>query len=108
MTSELFSFLKDNLEDIFNLSPSSTIGSFQDHEIEVSLNFMKISLYIDNKAVDSCRVSLWPKKDAVLVRGLIECDQKRHLVHVYGKSSLLAAPRIKICVDGEKIAGDDF
>jgi hypothetical protein len=95
------------LGEILNYSPFTTIGSFLGHEIEVSLDFKKISLYIDGKKIDSSRVYLWPKRDAILLRGAITAGEREHAVHVYGKTGLLRGS-VKICVNGRRIAGDDF
>jgi hypothetical protein len=100
-------YLQENVEDFFNYGPSTIMGNFNGHDVEVSLDFKKMSLYIDGQIAESSRVYLWPRKDSVLLRGVISEGQNKHFVHVYGRSGLLKAS-IKICVDGKRVAGEDF
>jgi hypothetical protein len=106
---EFFSYSRylQKIEDFFNYSPSTIIGNFNGHDVEVSWDSKKISLYIDGQIAESSRVYLWPSKDSVLLRGVISEGQNKHVVRVYGISGLLKAS-IKICVDGKRIAGEDF
>jgi len=97
---EIFDYLNDKTDLFLNASPSTTTGHFRDHEIAVSSDLYRIFLYIDNQEVEESRVYPWPKKDAVLLRGVIRKGTKNHLVHIYGKGSFLRT-RIKICVDGK-------
>jgi hypothetical protein len=107
MLNEFLDFMKSNIEIILSPSPSAITGRFSGHEIIVSFDHKKMCLYIDNELAESTRTYLWPQKDAALLRGAIKEGEVKHMIHVYGRSSLLKA-KIKICVDGERIAGDDF
>jgi hypothetical protein len=100
-------YLRENIENFVNYSPSSTAGNYNGHIVEVSLDFKKISLYIDGQLVETSRVYLWPSKESALLRGVINEGRSKHIVHVYGMSGLFRAS-IKICVDGKRIAGEDF
>jgi hypothetical protein len=105
-----FSFFKhfrELLDTILTPSPKAVKGTFMNHTIEVMLTERKVVLYIDNKRVDSSRVYLYPDSDVALLRANISSDKKSHLVNVYGKSGLFSAS-LKICVDGERIAGEEF
>jgi hypothetical protein len=103
----ILGYMAKHVEEILTLGPSETKGVFKQHSIAVVLHSKKVSLYIDGQNVDSSKVYWWPKKDVALLRGSIKDSDKRHVVEVYGISGLRRA-RIKLCVDGERIAGDAF
>jgi hypothetical protein len=100
-------YLTSTIDDILNGGPTTITGRFGRHEIAVSLDSKKITLYIDGESVETSRVYLWPKKDAALLRGAITERGKKHLIHVYGMSGFIK-PKIKICLDNKYIAGEDF
>jgi hypothetical protein len=95
------------IDEFLNPRASETRGEFKGREIVVGLTSDLVSLYIDGRSVDSKRPLLLPQRDVAILRGPIEVSDSHHLVEVFGQSGLLRA-KIKICVDGNKIAGDDF
>jgi hypothetical protein len=107
VTKEILSFIKENVAFFTTWSPSETKGVFKGHDISVMLHDKELFLYIDGHQADKQRTYLWPKKDAVLLRGIIKKGKKTHSVEVYGRSGLFEA-KIKICVDGAKVGGSDF
>ena len=95
-------------EFLSDRTPYEYKGIFEGHQIAVRLSSKELKLYIDGKGVDSVRPFIWPKRDVALVRGVIKSGQQAHVVEVHGRSTILRRPKIKISVDSEKIAGDDF
>lgn len=107
MLDQLFGLIRNNVDDLLNFSPSTTKGSFLGHSIEVSLDEKKLSLYIDGALAETSGTYWWPRKDAILLRGVVSEGSIRHEVHVYGQSGILKT-KIKICVDEQHIAGEQF
>lgn len=94
------------LEEISDPTPLETKGTFNGHQIAVRLSATELKLYVDGQIADAVKPSLMPRRDVALVRGSIKDGARIHVVEVYGRSSF--RPKIKICVNGEKLAGDDF
>lgn len=107
MITELLSYLTHNIDGFLTRSPSETKCAFKKHPIAVILDNKKLSLYIDGQSVDTSRVYWRPKRDVALLRGAIKEGRKSHVVEVYGMSGFLRS-NIKICVDGERLAGTEF
>ena len=105
---ELLKSVKDNIDDLLNFSPSSVKGSYADHRIEVFFDAKFLRLYVDGKIVDESKVYFSPRRDVALLRHTIENQGELHHIEMFGTSSLFSLPRVKICVDGNKISGDDF
>jgi hypothetical protein len=103
----LVSHVKDILDTVLTPSPKAVKGTFMNHTIEVMLTAREVVLFIDNNRIDSSRIYLFPDSKTALLRGNIDSGKKLHLVNVYGKSGLFSAS-LKICVDGEHIAGEEF
>ncbi len=102
--TDLFNAL---LESFNRRSPYEFKGTFKGHQVAVRLSSDELKLYIDGAGIDSTRPFSWPKRDVTLVRGPIKDGEEVHIVEVYGRTGF-RRPKIKICVDGQKIAGDDF
>jgi hypothetical protein len=83
-------------------------GTYKGHPIAVHLSSRDLKLYIDGESVDSVPPLRWLRKDVALVRGAIKEGESVHIVEIYGRSMFIRRPKIKICVDGERIAGDTF
>jgi hypothetical protein len=95
------------LDPIRYRTPWEFKGTFKGHQVAVRLSSKELKLYIDGSGVDSVPPFSFPKKNVTLVRGPIKHGKALHLVEVYGRTGFFR-PKIKICVDGQKIAGDDF
>ncbi len=65
---------------------------------------LDVVLYIDGEIADTNLEFFGLNSKAALLRGAITDHGQRHLVEVYGRS--IWRRRLKICVDGTKIAGD--
>jgi hypothetical protein len=90
------------------ITPWEYKGTYKGHQIAVRLSSKELKLYIDGESVDSVPPFNWPRKDVALVRGAIKEGELVHIVEIYGRSTFVRRPKIKICVDGERIAGDTF
>jgi hypothetical protein len=66
--------------------------------------YTEARLYINGKVVDTNSDSFLINSRAAILRGSIETKDRIHVVEIYARS--LVRTRIKICVDGERIAGD--
>ncbi|HEY8033490.1 MAG TPA: hypothetical protein VIF02_14255 [Methylocella sp.] len=80
---------------------------FEGHMIAVGLMPEEVTLYVDGNKVDSKKPLLLPRRDVAILRGPTQVGDSRCLVEVFAQSGFLGA-KIKICVDGNRIAGDDF
>jgi hypothetical protein len=80
---------------------------FKGHQIAVRLSLTNLQLYVDGVIKESAKTVFAPAKEVSLVRSAIEEDNLIHIIEVYGKSGFFR-PKIKICVDDDRIAGDDF
>jgi hypothetical protein len=85
-----------------------TKGLFEGHQIAARVTFEEIKLYIDGASVDAAKTSLLAGKDVALLRGAIKSADRTHVVEVYGQSTWWRRPKIKICVNGERVGGDEF
>jgi hypothetical protein len=99
--------LKAIFDPLAYRTPYEFKGAFKGHQVAVRLSSKELKLYIDGSGVDSVPPFTFPKKDVTLVRGPINDGEQVHIVEVYGRTGF-RRPKIKICVDGQKIAGDDF
>lgn len=63
-----------------------------------------VKLYIDGEIVDTNLEILGIRNKAALLRGMITDQSQRHVVEVYAHS--MWRTKLKICVDGTKVAGD--
>jgi len=81
--------------------------TFKHHLISVYTSSANVSLHIDGNQIASRTPQLLPKKHIPILEATINDKFFNHKVEVFGKSGLFKAS-IKICVDGKKIAGDDF
>jgi hypothetical protein len=81
---------------------------FEGHQVAVRITYQEVKLYIDGVKVDSSKTSVFPERDIAFVRGAIKGGDRTSIVEVYGQSAWWGRPKIKICVDGQKIAGDEF
>ncbi len=89
-------------------------ADFDGHQIAVrnswgpALSFKSLNtelrLYIDGKVVDSNTELFSITRKSAYLRGNIEISGQFHIVEVYVRA--LIRTKIKICVDGKKIAGD--
>ena len=92
-------------------------ATFHNHQIAVrnswepTISFKGLSglstnirLYIDGNVVDTSSESFSVSSDVAILRGSIEVRKKIHVVEVYARSVLRT--KIKICIDGTKVAGD--
>lgn len=73
-------------------------------DFEGSIEGSEISLSIDGKIVDSSRRKFWLRTSVPVLRGDLQIDGRTHRVEVFVRA--LFQVRIKICVDGQKLAGD--
>ena len=63
-----------------------------------------VKLYIDGEIADTNMEILGISNKAALLRGVITDQSQRHVVEVYARS--IWRTKLKICVDGTKVAGD--
>jgi len=63
-------------------------------------------LYIDGKVADTNSETL-AVSDSPIMRGQIVDGDKVHVVEVYARSGLFRV-KLRIHIDGKKVAGDDF
>jgi hypothetical protein len=72
----------------------------------LSLKFLSLDLelYIDGEIADTNLEFFGINNKAALLRGAITDQGQPHLIEVYGRS--IWRRRLKICIDGTKIAGD--
>jgi hypothetical protein len=63
-----------------------------------------MKLYIDGEIADTNLEFLGIGSKAALLRGAITDEGQRHVVEVYGRA--IWRTKLKICVDGTKIAGE--
>jgi hypothetical protein len=63
-------------------------------------------LYIDGKVADTNSETL-AVSDSPIMRGQIVDGAKVHVVEVYARSGLFRV-KLRIHIDGKKVAGDDF
>jgi hypothetical protein len=97
----------DIIDELLNAGPIEVKTRFYEAKIAVRLDSKEIKLYVDGKSVDTAKVSFFPKRNVALLRHEIKRDNVGHEVEVFGKSGFFRA-KIKICVNGIRIAGDDF
>lgn len=64
-------------------------------------------LLIDGKVVDLTKAWILSPKSALVLQTSLDQDKDRYVVTVYAKASLFRN-LLKLCVNGERIAGDDF
>jgi hypothetical protein len=72
----------------------------------VSLKVMwtEMRLYIDGELADTASDAVSFNKEVAILRGKFDVDGRPHIVEIYAFSSWTV--RMKICIDGEKVAGD--
>jgi hypothetical protein len=103
----LLKYTRDTIDDLFVWSPTSVKCRFLEHTVEAVLTAREITLFIDNNRVASSKVYLYPSTDTALLRGNIRSGDRLHLIDVYGKSGIFSAS-LKICINGERVAGAQF
>src|SRR6516164_8138643 len=87
--------------------PTETKVMFKEHQIAIKLRVSSIQLFIDGKKVDPEKTALFPNKNVALLTASITEADKTHIIEVYGQSGFWQ-PKIKICIDQQKVGGDDF
>jgi hypothetical protein len=98
----------DLFAEAFNPSPRTIRTEFEGHDIAVRLSQSAVKLIIDDKEIQSERPVLLPNKTIPILEATIkDGNAAKHKIDVYGKSGMLKAC-IKMCIDGKKVAGDDF
>jgi hypothetical protein len=99
--------MSDILDAILNPSPSEFKCLFEKTKIAVWIDAKELKLYVNGQSVDTAKVSLFPKRNVALLRGVIKEGENIHEIEVFGRSGILR-PKIKICVNGQRISGDEF
>jgi hypothetical protein len=64
-------------------------------------------LLIDGKVVESTKDWILLPKSTLLLQACLNDDNNKYVVTVYAKATWLKN-LLKLCVDGERIAGDEF
>jgi hypothetical protein len=64
-------------------------------------------LLVNGQIIDSTKAWILSPRSTLLLQASIDGDNGKHTVTIYAKSALLKN-LLKICVDGERIAGDEF
>jgi hypothetical protein len=103
----VFNYFTTLFDDALFPSPIAIKHLFAEHVIEAVLTRKDLALFIDNNRVDTSDVYLQPSQDTALLRGSISVGNRLHLVDVYGRSGMFK-PSLKLCIDGEWVAGDRF
>jgi len=107
MTDEIVRVAGDLIGRLFD-SVFETKGDFRGHQIAVRVTVEELKLYVDGTCVECAKALLAPSPDVALVRGAVKDGESIHVIEVYGRSVWFGRPKIKLCVGGVKIAGDDF
>jgi len=107
LVSELLHQVNDQIDYFLTPSPREVKCRYKGHAIAVVLDAQKISLFVDAKQEADSHLYLRPRKDASLLRAELKEGSKSHLIEVYGMSGFFK-PRIKICIDNKRVAGDRF